>query len=85
MPLFLGIDVGTQSTKAVVWDSDSDKICSTGSVAYGILPTDVQGRAEQDPQTWVDVRIRSIISSTGGNSCLRRCMSMEETQSRLCF
>jgi sugar (pentulose or hexulose) kinase len=56
MPLFLGVDVGTQSTKVVVWDSDSGKICSSSSVAYGILPSDVEGRAEQEPMTWVKVR-----------------------------
>ena len=51
--LYLGIDCGTQGTKALVYDAASREVLGVGSVSYGILPTDVPGRAEQDPSTWV--------------------------------
>ena len=51
MPV-LGIDVGTQSLKAVVLD-DTMRICGAGSVAYQ-PDTPRPGWAEQDPQLWLD-------------------------------
>ena len=48
----LGIDIGTQSLKAVVHDDDM-ALLGSGSVAY--QPTSPQpGWAEQDPQLWLD-------------------------------
>lgn len=55
MSLFLGVDVGTQGLKAVVYDSASQKIRGMGSFSYEVLPTDVKGRAEQHPSTWIEV------------------------------
>ena len=102
MPRFsVGLDVGTQGAKAVVFDLESKKVVSRGELekrrrrrrrerksrgigirdgvrerratflvltsdldktsfkknkasrSYGLLPTTVQGRAEQDPATWL--------------------------------
>jgi xylulokinase len=48
----LGIDIGTQSLKAVVHDDDM-RLLGAGSVAY--QPTSPQpGWAEEDPQLWLD-------------------------------
>ena len=52
--LYLGIDAGTQSTKAVVYDASSRAVVGRGAVSYGLLPTEVVGRAEQDPAEWVE-------------------------------
>ena len=58
-PFYLGIDAGTQSTKAVVYDAAQKKIVGRGAVSYGLNPTDVIGRAEQDPAVWVDAMWRA--------------------------
>lgn len=53
--LVLGLDVGTQATKAVLYDTVSHTVVGRGSSSYDILPTTVAGRAEQDPQAWLQV------------------------------
>lgn len=57
--LYLGIDAGTQSTKAIVYDTATRAILGRGAVSHGLLSTDVIGRAEQDPKTWVDAMFQS--------------------------
>jgi xylulokinase len=54
---FLGVDVGTQGTKAVLYDTEAQRIVSSATKAYDLLATDVPGRAEQKPSTWIEVRI----------------------------
>lgn len=53
MPVFIGLDVGTQSTKGIAYDASSQKILGRASSAYDILPSNVDGRAEQDTSEWV--------------------------------
>ena len=54
--LFLGVDVGTQGTKAVVYDPATQAVVGRGAQEYGLLPSPAtaRGRAEQDPATWTD-------------------------------
>jgi len=54
-PLFLGVDVGTQGTKALVYEQKTGKVLSRGAKAYHILKTTVPGRAEQHPSAWIEV------------------------------
>lgn len=54
MALYLGLDVGTQGVKAVVYDSQAKRITGRGAHALSLLPTDVPGRAEQRPADWID-------------------------------
>ncbi len=44
-----------QSTKAVIYDVDTGSIVGRGAAAYDLLPSDVPGRAEQHPSTWLEV------------------------------
>ncbi len=54
-PLFLGLDVGTQGCKAIVYNAKENKVVSRGAYNYEILKSDVPGRAEQHPSLWIQV------------------------------
>lgn len=55
MSLFIGLDVGTQGSKAVIYNSRSNEVISRGAYSYDILKTKVPGRAEQHPSLWIEV------------------------------
>ena len=55
--LFIGLDVGTQGCKAIVYNAKENKVVSRGAYAYEILKTDVPGRAEQHPSLWIEVSL----------------------------
>ena len=55
--LFLGLDVGTQGCKAIVYSAKDNKVVSRGAYNYDILKTDVPGRAEQHPSLWIEVSL----------------------------
>ncbi|MDZ4767386.1 MAG: xylulokinase, partial [Chloroflexota bacterium] len=66
MPLLLGIDIGTSSAKAVLFDSDSASIVATAGREYPIHRP-APDRAEQNPEDWwnaaVDVTRRVVTQS----------------------
>ncbi|GIM00695.1 hypothetical protein Vretimale_5633 [Volvox reticuliferus] len=67
--LVLGLDVGTQGTKAVLYDLESHSIVAKGTAAYGIIDSNTQGRAEQHPETWRQaVKEATAQALTGINS-----------------
>ena len=51
--LFVGIDSGTQSTKAVLVDGDTGEILARRAAHYDLLPSAIPGCKEQDPAEWV--------------------------------
>ncbi|MGH8449073.1 xylulokinase [Pseudomonas sp.] len=51
--LFLGIDCGTQGTKAIVLDASSGKVLGLGAAAHTLL-SGANGRREQHTQEWLD-------------------------------
>ena len=51
--LFLGIDVGTQSTKALVLDEGSGRVIARAQEPYGLLPSLPPGHCEQHPELWI--------------------------------
>jgi len=63
--LFIGLDSGTQSTKAVLVDGDSGHVIATRSVAYDILPSATPGVREQDPSDWVRAASTVIAGALG--------------------
>jgi len=66
---FIGIDSGTQSTKAVLVDGGTGRIVAVKSEAYDILPSDVPGAKEQDPADWVRATaavIEGVLQEAGG-------------------
>lgn len=52
--LFLGFDVGTQGTKAVVVDAARGAIVARAGRSYGLLEGLAPGHLEQHPATWID-------------------------------
>src|SRR5437868_5317068 len=50
--LLLGIDSGTQSTKAVVVDARDGKVLATAAQEYDLIPDLPPGAKEQHPHTW---------------------------------
>ncbi|WP_268796641.1 xylulokinase [Pseudomonas huanghezhanensis] len=51
--MFLGIDCGTQGTKAIVLDAVNGKVLGEGSGAHNMI-SGANGRREQDVQQWLD-------------------------------
>jgi len=58
--LLLGIDSGTQSTKAVVVDANTGNVLGSGSQTYDLIPNLPPGAKEQHPHTWRDATAKSI-------------------------
>lgn len=56
---FLGIDSGTQSTKAIVV-SDDGEILGRGQEQYGLIEGLGVGHKEQDPATWIAATKKAI-------------------------
>lgn len=52
--LFLGLDVGTQGTKALLLDADAGVVVARASASYGLIEGLGPGCAEQHPDTWID-------------------------------
>ena len=64
---FLGIDSGTQSTKALIVD-ESGRTVGQGQKAYDLIPGLGPGHKEQHPQTWMDAlaaAVRQAVTQAG--------------------
>ncbi len=61
---YLGIDSGTQSTKAIVLDLEAGVIAATGHQSYGLIEGLPPGHLEQHPQAWIDAV----------ESCVAQCL-----------
>ena len=58
--LVIGIDSGTQSTKALVVDANNGKVLGEGAKAYGLIGGLPAGAKEQHPADWIDATESSI-------------------------
>ncbi len=52
MPLFIGVDSGTQSTKAVVLDLDYRRVIAEARAPHALIAGLPPGHAEQHPADW---------------------------------
>ena len=50
--LYIGIDSGTQSTKALVVNAKNGKVLGSGQRGYGLIKGLSPGAKEQHPETW---------------------------------
>ena len=57
MSYVLGLDVGTQSTKALLVDAATGAVAGRGSAPHALPTAERDGQAEQEPAMWVAVRI----------------------------
>ncbi len=65
--LYLGLDVGTQSTKGLILevvDGATPRIVARSAHAYGLLDSEESGAAEQHPDTWREA-VQEVISELG--------------------
>jgi xylulokinase len=58
--LLLGIDSGTQSTKALVVDARDGKVLASAAQEYDLIPGLPPGAKEQHPHTWRDATASAI-------------------------
>jgi xylulokinase len=58
--LLIGIDSGTQSTKALVVDAKNGKVLGSGAQAYDLIPNLPPGAKEQHPQSWREATASAI-------------------------
>ena len=58
--ILIGVDSGTQSTKALVVDAKTGKVLGTGTAAYGLIPNLPPGAKEQHPRDWVVATRKAI-------------------------
>src|ERR1051325_9212494 len=61
--LLIGVDSGTQSTKALVVDANDGRVLGAGSQAYDLIPNLPPGAKEQHPHTWRDATAAAIRSA----------------------
>jgi len=61
--LLVGIDSGTQSTKALVVDAATGRVLGSSSKAYELIPDLPPGAKEQHPQVWRDAAAKSVWSA----------------------
>lgn len=81
--LFLGLDVGTQGTKALLLHGETGKVLSIAKAKYGLIEGLPDGAAEQHPDTWIHA-IREVSREIlGSDSSLRnrvRCIGVSGQQ-----
>ncbi|HEY2953173.1 MAG TPA: xylulokinase, partial [Verrucomicrobiae bacterium] len=58
--LLIGIDSGTQSTKALVVDARSGQVHGSGAQSYDLIPNLPPGAKEQHPHTWRDATAKAV-------------------------
>ena len=68
MAQYLGLDVGTQGVKALVYDAEAGTVVGRGAVSLDLLEVGRVGAAEQHPEDWlraVGQTIRQVLTANG--------------------
>src|SRR5579859_3725031 len=58
--LLIGLDSGTQSTKALVVDARDGRVLASAAQEYDLIPNLPPGAKEQHPNTWRDATASAI-------------------------
>jgi xylulokinase len=68
---FIGVDSGTQGTKAILIDGSTGKIKATASTAYGLISGLPAAAKEQHPKTWtaaLEKTVREVVAAAKAKS-----------------
>jgi xylulokinase len=58
--VYLGLDSGTQSTKAIAVDMETGQVLASAHSAYGLIEGLPPGHLEQHPETWIEAADTAI-------------------------
>lgn len=73
-PLYLGIDIGTQSSKALVVD-ERFEVVARAQEAYGLIEGLPPQAAEQDPRTWT-LALQTLLARLAASVDLQRVVAL---------
>lgn len=83
MAQYLGLDVGTQGVKALVYDADAGVVVGRAAVSLDLLKVGREGAAEQNPEDWlraVRQAIQQILAAGGVRPDAIRAMGVSGQQ-----
>ena len=83
MGFFIGVDSGTQGTKAVVVDGETGKVLGKASQSYGLIEGLPAGHMEQHPEDWARAMlavIREALESSGVDRSMVRAIGVSGQQ-----
>jgi xylulokinase len=72
--LFIGIDSGTQSTRAILVDGRDGRVLASSSASHNMLTSEVPGTKEQDPADWVRAAttvMAGVLGAAGADAASR--------------
>ncbi|MEO0454793.1 MAG: FGGY family carbohydrate kinase, partial [Verrucomicrobiota bacterium] len=81
--VFIGVDSGTQGTKAVAINGKTGAVLAEHSVSYGLIQGLPEGAKEQDPKTWtkaLDKCIKSMLLAGNADRLNGRCFHLSGSQ-----
>jgi xylulokinase len=79
----IGIDSGTQSTRAIALDVENGVILAAAQRSYSLIPNLPPGHMEQHPEDWFDAANEAVaecVSQLGGRKCDVRCIGVSGQQ-----
>ncbi|UTW12546.1 xylulokinase [Marinobacterium rhizophilum] len=80
--MYLGIDCGTQGTKAVILDAEQGAICGEGYASHPLI-SEANGRREQQPDWWIEAleqAYRQALAQSGIDSRAIRAIGVSGQQ-----
>ena len=60
---FVGVDSGTQGTKAVVVEGEKGMVVGKATESYGLIEGLPPGHMEQHPSSWVEALLGTVSAS----------------------
>ncbi|MGF1679098.1 MAG: xylulokinase [Candidatus Methylacidiphilales bacterium] len=80
---FIGVDSGTQGTKAVLMEGKTGRVLAQAGSSYGFLPLTEPGVKEQHPKTWVaalEKTVKEVVTRSGVNPAQIKALGISGQQ-----